>query len=93
MIAEIADRVWARIQTMAEIKDPAIPTAAKASVGFTLILPTIAVSVIESSGSAMPEMIAGIASLLIWRNEIFGILFNEMNVYLAKIKQLIWKVL
>lgn len=78
---------------MAEINDPAIPTAASASVGFTLIFPTIAVSVIDSKGSAIPEMIAGIASLLICLKEILGILFNDLNVYQAKIKQLIWKVL
>lgn len=78
---------------MAEINDPAIPTAASASVGFTVIFPTIAVSVIDSKGSAIPEMIAGIASLLICLKEILGILFNDLNVYQAKIKQLIWKVL
>jgi len=41
------------------------------------MFPTIAVSVIDNSGSAIPEMMAGIASLLIWRKEILGILFNE----------------
>ena len=80
-MALIADLVWARIQTMAEINDPAIPTAARASVGFIFILPTIAVSVIDNNGSAIPEMIAGIASLLICRKEILGTLFNELNVY------------
>ena len=55
---------------MADIKDPAIPTAASASVGLTLIFPTIAVSVIDNNGSAIPEIIAGIASLLICRKEI-----------------------
>ena len=76
---------------MAEIKDPAIPTAAKASVGFTWIFPTMAVSVIDNSGSAIPEIIAGMASLLMCRNEIFGIVFNEQNVYHYKIKQINWK--
>lgn len=66
---------------MAEIKEPAIPTAAKASVGLISIFPTIAVSVIDNKGSAIPEMIAGIASLLIRRKEIFGILFNDLDVY------------
>lgn len=74
------------------MKEPAIPTAASASVGFTLIFPTIAVSVMDNKGSAIPEIIAGMASLLICRKEIFGILFNDLNVYKAKIKQLIWKV-
>ena len=77
---------------MAEIKDPAIPTAARASVGLIFIFPTIAVSVIDNKGSAIPEIIAGIASLLICRKEILGTLFNDLNVYQAKIKQLIWKV-
>lgn len=66
---------------MAEINDPAMPTAASASVGLTLIFPTIAVSVIDNKGSAIPEMIAGIASLLICRKEILGTLFNDLNVY------------
>ena len=73
---------------MADMNDPAIPTAAKASVGFTWIFPTIAVSVIDSSGSAIPEMIAGIASLLICRKEIFGILFNDRMFTVTKIVQL-----
>lgn len=76
-MAEMADLVCARIQTMADMNEPAIPTAARASVGLSSIFPTIAVSVIDSNGSAIPEIIAGIASLLIWRKEILGILFNE----------------
>ena len=70
-MAEIADRVCANIQTIAEINEPAIPTAANASVGFILIFPTIAVSVMDSKGSAIPAIIAGIANLLISLNEIF----------------------
>ena len=76
-MAEIADLVCASIQTMAELNEPAIPTAASASVGLISMFPTMAVSVIDNSGSAIPEMMAGIASLLIWRKEILGILFNE----------------
>ena len=45
--------------------DPAIPTAANDSIGLISTFPTMAVSVIESKGSAIPEIIAGIASLLI----------------------------
>ena len=83
MMAEIADLVWASIHTIAEMNEPAIPTAARASVGFILIFPTMAVSVIDNKGSAIPEMIAGIACLLICRKEILGILFNDLNVYLG----------
>lgn len=81
IIAEIAERVWARIHTIAEIKEPAIPTAASASVGFILMFPTMAVSVIDNKGSAIPEIIAGIASLLIFLNEIFEGLFKVLDVY------------
>ena len=66
---------------MAEMKEPAIPTAASASVGFNWIFPTMAVSVIDNKGSAIPEIIAGMASLLICRKEILEILFNDLNVY------------
>lgn len=61
-MAEMAERVCDKIQTIAVIKEPAIPTAARASVGFTFKFPTIAVSVIDKSGSAIPAIIAGIAS-------------------------------
>ncbi len=67
-MAEIADRVWASIQTIAEIKLPAIPTAARAFIESLGILPTIAVSVKDNSGSAIPEIIAGIANLFISLN-------------------------
>lgn len=76
MIADMADLDCAKIQTIAEINDPAIPTAASASVGFNFILPTIAVSVIDNKGSAIPEMMAGIANLLIFLKEMFGIVVN-----------------
>lgn len=76
IIAEIADLVCARIQTIAEIKEPAIPTAARASTGLTFKFPTIAVSVIDNKGSAMPEIIAGMANLFIDLKEIGGILPN-----------------
>ena len=61
-IAEIALRLWARIQMSIERKDPTIPTAASDSVPYSGILPTTAASVLESTGSAMPDSIAGIAS-------------------------------
>jgi hypothetical protein len=50
-------------------------------------LPTIAVSVIDKRGSAIPDTIAGIANLLICRNEIFR-LDNDLMFTGAKIKQL-----
>lgn len=69
---------------MADINEPAIPTAASASVGLILIFPTIAVSVIESKGSAIPDIIAGIANLLISLNDI---LLNFKKMFtIAKIK-------
>ena len=72
IIAEIAERVCARIQKMADKKEPAIPTAAKDSIGFKSTFPTMAVSVIDSKGSAIPDIIAGIASLLICLKVVFG---------------------
>ena len=71
---------------MAEINEPAIPTAARASVGFIFILPTIAVSVIDKRGSAIPDMMAGIASLLICRKEILAVVLKEINVYRSENK-------
>ena len=77
IIAEIAERVCAKIQTIAVIKEPAIPTAASASVGFNFKFPTIAVSVIDKSGSAIPDMIAGIANWFMLLNEKEGLMFNS----------------
>jgi hypothetical protein len=57
------------------MKDPAIPTAANDSTEFNSMFPTMAVSVIERSGSAIPEMIAGIANLLIPLNVKFEALY------------------
>jgi len=75
MVAEIAERVWAKIQIIAEIKEPAIPTAASDSVGFIVRFPTMAVSVIESKGSAIPAIMAGIANLLIPLKVMFDLLY------------------
>lgn len=85
-MAEIAERVWASIHTIAEIKEPAIPTAASASVGFKLMFPTMAVSVMDNKGSAIPEIMAGIASLLILPNEILEGVFKILDVYKAQNK-------
>ncbi|MFT5761694.1 MAG: hypothetical protein ACI8WA_000812, partial [Polaribacter sp.] len=49
-----------------EIKAPTIPTAAKDSMALFSMLPIIAVSVIESKGSAIPATKAGKANLFIF---------------------------
>jgi hypothetical protein len=46
-------------------KDPTIPAAAKDSNPSTGIFPTMAVSVMDNIGSAIPAIVAGTASLLI----------------------------
>ena len=45
-------------------KAPTIPTAARDSRPLTGMFPTIAVSVMDRIGSAMPAMVAGTANLL-----------------------------
>ena len=62
-----------------EIKDPTIPTAPKLSTAFNSILPIIAVSVIDKIGSAIPEINAGIASLLIRLKLISVLKKNKIN--------------
>ena len=76
IIAEIAERVCDKIQTIAVIKEPAIPTAASASVGLTFKFPTIAVSVIDKRGSAIPAIIAGTANRFILLNEKEDLIYN-----------------
>lgn len=49
-----------------DIKVVTIPTAAKASVAFIEMLPTIAASVSDRIGSETPEIRAGIANLFIF---------------------------
>ena len=70
-MADIAERVCASIQNKADKNEPAIPTAANAWVGFIFMLPTIAVSVIDNNGSAIPAIIAGMANLFICLKVIF----------------------
>jgi len=48
-----------------ERKEPTIPAAARDSNPSTGILPTIAVSVMDKRGSAIPAMVAGIAKAFI----------------------------
>ena len=66
MIEDIALLICPKTQTSIEIKAPTIPTAARLSVAFISIFPTIAVSVIERRGSAIPAIRAGIASVFIF---------------------------
>lgn len=69
IMAEMALRVWPKIQISAERKEPTIPTAASASVPFTGMFPTIAASVIEITGSAIPAISAGMARRLMFLKE------------------------
>ena len=71
-MADMSERVCAKIQNNADKKEPAIPTAANDSTGLRSTLPTIAVSVIDRSGSAIPEIIAGMANRLICLNVILA---------------------
>lgn len=73
--AEMALRVCPKTHTSIEMNAPAIPTAAKASVAFKSTFPTMAVSVMDNSGSATPEINAGIASLL--TSDVVTFVFKE----------------
>ena len=65
-IAEIADLDCPITHINIDKNDETIPIAAKDSVALILICPTIAASVIDSTGSEIPAIIAGIASLFIF---------------------------
>ncbi len=65
IIAEIALLVCPKTQINMDKKVVTIPTAAKASVAFVFILPTIAASVSDKIGSAIPDIKAGIANCCI----------------------------
>lgn len=65
IIAEIALLVCPKIHISIDKKAPTIPTAARDSRLSVLIFPTIAVSVIDKIGSAIPAIVAGIARRLI----------------------------
>ena len=62
--AEIALRVCPRIQMSMDKKEPTIPAAARDSKPYSGIFPTMAVSVMDSRGSAIPAIVAGIAKLM-----------------------------
>ena len=64
MMAEIELRVWPKTQISMDKKEPTMPAAANDSNPSTGMLPTMAVSVMERMGSAIPEMVAGIANWL-----------------------------
>lgn len=51
---------------IAERKEPTIPAAARASTGLIFTFPITAISVRDISGSAIPAIIAGMASRLIF---------------------------
>ena len=59
---EMTLRVCPKTHINIDMKLPTIPTAPKEIVAFSDILPTIMVSVIDKTGSAIPEISAGIAS-------------------------------
>ena len=65
IMAEIALRVCPKIQISIERKEPTIPAAARDSSPSTGIFPTMAVSVIDNKGSAMPAIVAGMAKAFI----------------------------
>ena len=54
-----------KTHTSIDKKVPTIPIAPRASIELLSMFPIIKVSVIESIGSAIPEITAGIASLCI----------------------------
>ena len=58
---DMALLVCPRIQISIERKEPTIPAAARDSSPSTGIFPTIAVSVMDNSGSAIPAIVAGMA--------------------------------
>lgn len=78
IMADIALRVCPKIQINIDKNEPTIPAAARDSNPSTGILPTIAVSVIDSMGSAIPAIVAGIASLLIVLK--LTVVFNAITV-------------
>ena len=66
----MALRVCPNIQISIDKNEPTIPTAARDSVLNASIFPTTAASVLDSIGSAIPAIIAGMASCWIRLKEI-----------------------
>ena len=86
-IDDIALLVCPKTQISMDIKAPTIPTAAKDSVAFVSIFPTMAVSVMDRIGSETPEIKAGIASLFIFLKEMVALTIlirnNEKDIHFA----------
>src|SRR5690606_15360421 len=64
MIVEMELRVCPSTHTNMERKDPTMPAAARDSRPSTGMFPTMAVSVMDNRGSAIPETVAGTARVL-----------------------------
>src|SRR5690606_9629405 len=64
MIVEMELRVWPSTQTNMDRKEPTMPAAARDSRPSTGMFPTMAVSVMDNRGSAIPDMVAGTARAL-----------------------------
>ena len=82
---EIALLVCPNTQISIDKKVLTIPTAAKASVALTVMLPTMAASVNDRIGSDIPEIKAGMANLFICFKLIFILTVlihsNEKDIY------------
>ena len=65
MMADIADRDCPKTHMSMDKKEETMPTAARDSVAFEEIWPTIAASVNDSIGSEIPAIMAGMASRVI----------------------------
>lgn len=89
-MAEMALRVCPKIQISAERNAPTMPTAASDSIPNSLIFPTTAASVADSTGSAIPEIMAGMASCWIRLNEMSVINFLKEQNYGKSKKTLDW---
>ena len=86
-IEDIALLVWPNTQISIDKNVPTIPTAAKDSVALISILPMIAVSVNDSTGSEIPAINAGIANRFMFFMESGlvkeSIRNNKMGVHFA----------
>ncbi len=94
IIAEMALLVCPKTQMSIDKKEPTIPAAARDSSPSTGMFPTIAVSVMESRGSAIPATVAGMARLLI-RFKVtvdFKMVLYYKFITMEGVGTLIWKV-
>ena len=65
MMADMADRDCPKTHMSMDKKEETMPTAARDSVAFEEIWPTMAASVKDNIGSEIPAIMAGMASRLI----------------------------